>query len=168
MWNEIKEIFRKKPKKLLVVRTILELGLSIGNDEKIYCGEIEIPYSKLAKALSIDRRVVINTIKLILEHENLKKIFIRIKPAGPSFEEIAKQPDSKFGLVEISADPNTVGIIAKVSEIIASEGVSIRQILAQDPELYPDPKLTIITEKPITDITKKFLEVPGIKKVSIF
>lgn len=168
MWNRIEKNFSKTPKKLKAARTILELGLRIGRDRKIYCGNIEVPYSKIAKALTIDRRVVINTVDLILEDEELEKIFTQIKPAGPSFQEIAKQPRSNFGLVEISADPKTVGIIAKVSDLIAREGVSIRQILAQDPELYPDPKLIIITEKPITDITKKFLEINGVKSVEIF
>ena len=168
MWNKIEKNFSKTPKKLKVARTLLELGLRIGEDRKIYCGKIEIPYSKIAKALEIDRRVVINTVDLILEDQELKKFFTQIQPAGPSFQEIAKQPEFKFGLVEISAESDTVGIIASVSELIAKEGVSIRQILAQDPELYPDPKLIIITEKPITDITKKFLEIDGIHSVEIF
>ncbi|NVM29774.1 MAG: amino acid-binding protein [Candidatus Helarchaeota archaeon] len=168
MWNEIQKIFRKNPKKLEVARTILELGLCISTDKKVFCGDIEIPYSKIAKALNIDRRVVISTVELILDHKKLKKIFTKIKPAGPSFMELAKQVEFEFGLVEISAESETVGIIARVTDLIAKEGVSIRQIFAQDPELFPDPKLIIITEKPITDITKKFLEIPGILSVSIF
>ncbi|MFX1296961.1 MAG: amino acid-binding protein [Promethearchaeota archaeon] len=168
MWNKIEKIFIKTPKKLKVARTILELGLCIGKDRKIYCGNIEVPYSKIAKALTIDRRVVINTVDLILNDSELKKIFLQIKPAGPSFQEIAKQPQSKFGLVEISADSKTVGIIASVSDLIAKEGVSIRQILAQDPELFPNPKLIIITERSITDITQKFLEINGVHSVEIF
>ena len=168
MWNEIQKIFAKNPKKLEVARTILELGLCIGIDKKIYCGTIEIPYSKMASALEIDRRVVISTIEKIMEDTQLKKIFTQIRPAGPSFQEVAKLAAFEFGLVEISAEPKTVGIIAKITELIAKEGVSIRQILAQDPELYPDPKLIIITEKPITDITNKFLDITGIKSVSIF
>ncbi|NVM55382.1 MAG: amino acid-binding protein [Candidatus Helarchaeota archaeon] len=166
MWNKIEKFFIKNPKKLKIIRTILEFGLSIKENKRIYCGSIEIPYSKIANALNVDRRVVINTIDLVLADKYLKRIFSKIKPAGPSFQDIAKE--NEFGVVEISAEPKTVGIIAKVSELIAKERVSIRQIIAQDPELYPDPKLIIITEKPITDITKKFLEIPGIDSVSIF
>ncbi|MHA1266232.1 MAG: amino acid-binding protein [Candidatus Helarchaeota archaeon] len=168
MWNEIQKTFKDNPKKLIVARTILELGLCIHPNKKVYCGKIEIPYSKIAKALDVDRRVVINTIEIILQDPELKKIYTHIKPVGPSFQEVAKLVEFKFGLVEISAEPNTIGIIAKVADLIAREEVSIRQIFAQDPDLYPDPKLIIITEKPITDITKKFLEVPGIKSVAIF
>ncbi len=168
MWDEIRETFKNNPKKLRVARTILELGLRTGLDKKVYCGTIEIPYSKIANALDIDRRVVIDTVSKILENDKLKKIFTLINPAGPSFTELAKQVEFEFGLVEISAKSETVGIIAKVTELIAMENVSIRQIFAQDPELYPNPKLIIITEKPITDITKKFLEIPGILSISIF
>ncbi len=168
MWHKIQEFFGKNPKKLRVVRTILEYGLCISQDRKIYCGIIEIPYSKIAKALEVDRRVVINTVDLILTDQEMKKFFSKILPAGPSFQEVAKQPDFEFGVVEIYANPKEVGIIARVTDLIAKEEVSIRQILADDPELYPAPKLTIITDKPITDITKKFLEIPGVNSVSIF
>jgi predicted regulator of amino acid metabolism with ACT domain len=166
MWKKIEHFFEKNPKKLKVIRTILELGFCIKEDNKVYCAMIEIPYSKIASALNIDRRVVINTVELILGEPELKQIFLKIKPAGPSFREIAKE--FNFGIIEIHADPNCVGIVANVSALIMKEGVSIRQILADDPEMYPDPKLTVITESPITDITKKFLEIEGIKSVEIF
>ena len=168
MWNDIQKLFSKNPKKLKVARTILELGLCIGEDKKIYCGPIEIPYSKMKHALGVDRRVVIDTAQKILENEQLRKIFTKIKPAGLSFQEIAKQPEFGFGVVEILAEPKKVGIIAQVSAIIAQEGVSIRQILADDPELFPEPKLTIITAAPITNITEKFLKVDGVNSVKIY
>ncbi|HUY00735.1 MAG TPA: hypothetical protein VMV49_14335 [Candidatus Deferrimicrobium sp.] len=166
MWKKIERFFEKNPKKLKVIRTILELGFCIKEDNKIYCSMIEIPYSKIAFALNIDRRVVIDTVELILGKPELRQVFLKIKPAGPSFREIAKE--FNFGVVEIHADPNSIGIVANVSALIMKEGVSIRQILADDPELYPDPKLIVITESPITDITKKFLEIEGVKSVEIF
>lgn len=170
MWDEIRKTFSENPKKLKVIRAILEFGFCIKEDGKIYSGYddtfIEIPYSKIAEALQVDRRVVINTVQTLLEKEDLKKIFTGIKVAGPSFRDIAKL--LKCGVVEIHANPNEVGIIAGVTELIRDENVSIRQILADDPELYPEPKLTIITAKPITNITDKFLKIKGIKSVSIF
>lgn len=168
MWNKIQDMFKDNPKKLIVARTILELGLCIDEKKRILCGTIEIPYSKVAKALDVDRRVVISTLDIILENNELKKIYTRIRPVGPSFQEVAKLAEFEFGLVEISADPNTVGIIANVTELVAKEGVSIRQIFAQDPDLYPDPKLILLTDHPITDITDKFLKIPGVKSVQIF
>jgi len=170
MWDKIRKIFSENPKKLRVIQSILEFGFCVKEDGKIYCsfGDIfiEIPYSKIAEALQVDRRVVISAVQTLLEKEELKKIFIGIKVAGPSFRDIAKLLEC--GVVEIRANPHEVGIIANVTELIKNENVSIRQILADDPELYPEPKLTIITEKPITTITDKFLKIKGIKSVSIF
>jgi len=170
MWDEIRKTFSENPKKLRVVEALLEFGYCIKEDGKIYSSYadtfIEIPYSKIAEALQVDRRVVINTVKSLLEKESLKQIFTGIKVAGPSFRDIAKHLGC--GVVEIHANSHEVGIIANVTELIKNENVSIRQILADDPELYPEPKLTIITEKPITNITEKFLKVKGIKSVSIY
>jgi len=171
MWDTIQEIFRDNPKKLRVIQAILEFGFCVQEDGKIYSSHgddfIELPYSKIAQALKVDRRVVIDTVQTILETEELKKIFTGIKVAGPSFREVAKLLG--FGVIEIHANPNEVGIIANVTELIKIENVSIRQILADDPELYPEPKLTIITEKPIPNITDKIRlsEIKGIKSISI-
>ncbi|MHA1278669.1 MAG: amino acid-binding protein [Candidatus Helarchaeota archaeon] len=166
MWEKVEKFFSRTPKKLKVIRTILELGCCIKDDKKIYCGPFEIPYSKIAAPLNVDRRVVINTVELVLKNPELKPIFSKIKPAGPSFREIAKE--FNFGVIEIHADPEVVGIIAHVSTLIAKEGVSIRQILADDPTLFPDPKLTIITEKFLEIDVRKFLEIDGVNSVQIF
>lgn len=170
MWDEIRKTFSENPKKLRVVQALLEFGYCIKEDGKIYSSYgdifIEIPYSKIAEALNVDRRVVINTVQSLLKNAALKPIFTGIKVAGPSFRNIAKLLGC--GVVEIHANSNEVGIIANVTELIKNENVSIRQILADDPALYPEPKLTIITEKPITNITEKFLKVKGINSVSIF
>jgi predicted regulator of amino acid metabolism with ACT domain len=166
MWEKVEKFFSKNPKKLKVIKTILELGCCIKEDKKIYCGPFEIPYSKIAIPLDVDRRVVINTVKLVLKNPELKKIFLNIRPAGPSFREIAKEFD--FGVIEIHADPEVVGIIAHISALIAEEGVSIRQILADDPTLFPDPKLTIITEKYLEIEVRRFLEIEGVNSVEIF
>jgi predicted regulator of amino acid metabolism with ACT domain len=170
MWDEIRKTFSENPKKLRVIQALLEFGYCIKEDGKIYSSYadifIEIPYSKIAEALQVDRRVVINTVKSLLEKESLKQIFTGIKVAGPSFRDIAKHLGC--GVVEIHANSHEVGVIAGVTELIKNENISIRQILADDPELYPEPKLTIITEKPVTNITEKFLKVKGIKSVSIY
>ena len=73
-----------------------------------------------------------------------------------------------YGVIEIRAKPDAVGIIAATSTLIAEEGISIRQILAEDAEIYPDPKLIIITEKPIPgDLLSKFLKIPTVINVTI-
>ena len=47
-------------------------------------------------------------------------------------------------------------------------GISIRQILAEDAEIYPDPKLIIITEKPIPgELIPILLKIPSVSQVTI-
>jgi predicted regulator of amino acid metabolism with ACT domain len=59
-------------------------------------------------------------------------------------------------------------VIAKATGLIAEAGLSIRQILAEDPDLNPDPKLLIITEKRVPgEVVSKLLNIPTVTKVSI-
>ena len=150
-----------------VAKTLVELGLHIGDNEAVYCGPIEIPVMKIAKACGVDRRVVNATVKMVLKHPELHKVFTKIQSAGPSFRDVAKH--FGFGIIVITADPKTVGIVAKATTLIANTGISIRQVLAEDPELYPEPKLTIITGKPVPGkLIPEFLRIPGVKGVSVY
>ena len=47
-------------------------------------------------------------------------------------------------MVELRANPKSKGIVAEVTKILADCGIVIRQIITDDPELFPDPVLTII------------------------
>lgn len=151
-----------------MAKSILELGLTVKEDGRIYCGSIEISSAKMARALGVDRRVVNETVKTILQERDLRNVFTRVMPAGPLFRDVAKQ--FGFGVIVITVtDPKIVGIVAKSTTLIANEGVSIRQILAEDPELFPEPKLTIITEREVpSHLIPKFLKIKGVKGVHVY
>lgn len=142
------------------------MGFSIDNKEKIYCGIIEIPATKIAAAIKVDRRVIKQTVKAILNTRELKYLYMHLKPAGPLLKDVAQHLG--YGVIEIRAKPEAIGVIAEASNLIAEARLSIRQILAEDAEIYPDPKLIIITEKPVPgDLLPKFLRIPTVIRVSI-
>jgi len=166
MWSKVEGHLRRSPARLKVAKTILEQGFHLGENGTIYCGSIEVPSSKIAKALEVDRRVVNDTVKSILSEPDMHEIFTKIRSAGPFFGDVAKKQG--FGVILITADPNTVGIVAKATALIANEGISIRQVIAEDPELFPEPKLTIVTEREVPGrIIPKFLKIPGVKSLSV-
>ena len=166
MWNKTKYFFEDSPSKLKVAKLIVETGLRIGENGKIYCGEIEVPATKIAVAVGVDRRLIRETAKAILKAEDLRSIFMNLKPAGPLLRDVAQYLG--YGVVEIKAKPEVPGIIAEVTVLIAKEGISIRQILAEDAEIYPDPKLILITDRPIPgELLPKLLKIPTVKQVTI-
>lgn len=166
MWNKTKHFFEDSPSKLRVAKLIVETGLRIGDKGKIYCGEIEVPATKIAVAAGVDRRVIKETAEAILKAEDLRGIFMNLKPAGPLLRDVAQYLG--YGVVEIKAKPEAPGIIAEVTVLIAKEGISIRQILAEDAEIYPDPKLILITDRPIPgELLPKLLKIPTVKQVTI-
>jgi hypothetical protein len=144
----------------------LEFGLSIEKG-KIWCSDIELSASAVARALNIDRRAVNAAIEFVEGDKELSGIFSRLMPIA-SFKELA--PIIGWGVIEIvPEDPRMPGILAGVSTKIAEKGISIRQTIADDPDLKEDPKLFVITETPvppalILDIKK----VKGVKSIVIW
>ena len=167
MWSNVKKYFEGHPERLKVTRVIIENGLSVRNG-KIYLNEIEIPPIRIARAAEVDRRTVKETLNAIKSNHELRLIFEDIRSAGHSLKEIAKHLN--LGVVEITPiDAKLPGILANSAMILAKNGLSIRQAIVDDPELSPEPKLTLIAEKKIPGkLIPELLNVKGVAKVSVY
>jgi predicted regulator of amino acid metabolism with ACT domain len=167
MWNNIKKHFEDYPERLKVARVLVENGLSV-RDQKIYLNQIEIPPVRIARVAGVDRRTVNETLTAIKANRELRLIFEEIRPAGHSLKEIAKHLN--LGVVEITVyDPKSHGILANSAMVLTNGGLSIRQAIVDDPELSPEPKLTLIVEKKIPgELINELLKIPGVAKVSVY
>ncbi len=167
MWNSIKKYLDHYPERLSVARVLVENGLS-AKKNKIYLNQIEIPPIRIARTAEVDRRTVIETLKMIQANRKLRLIFEELRPAGHSLKRIAKHLD--LGVVEITpVDASKSGILAKAAMILTQNTLSIRQAIVDDPELSPEPKLTIIVEKKIPgELIPELLKIPGVAKVAIY
>ena len=167
MWNQIKNQLQEYPERLKVARVLVENGLSI-QENKICLNQIEIPPVRIARVAGVDRRTVNETINSIQSSPELKLIFEEIRPAGHSLKEIAKPLN--LGVLEITVvNAKSPGILANAAMILNRAGLSIRQAIVDDPELSPEPKLTIIVEKKIPgELIPEILKIPGIAKVSVY
>jgi predicted regulator of amino acid metabolism with ACT domain len=167
MWRQISERLQEYPGRQKVARALVELGLSVREGTKIYCGGIELSDVKIARHLGVDRRTVRDTTQLISTDPVLKSVFERIRPAGPFLADAAKYLG--YSVIEIYADSHTVGIVAQAAALIAQENIAIRQAVADDPDLTPEPKLTLVVEKePSGAILQKMLKIPGVSKISAY
>ena len=95
-------------------------------------------------------------------------IFEEIRPAGHSLKEIAKHLN--LGVLEITpVNAKSSGILSNTATTLNNAGLSIRQAIVDDPELSPEPKLTLIVEKKIPgELIPDFLKIPGVAKVSVY
>ncbi len=167
MWNNIIEQFNKYPSQQKVIRKILELGLRVGEDKKLYCNDVEINISSLAKTISTDRRVVNTTIEQILEKEDLRNIFLNLYSAGPLLTNISSELN--LGVIEIEGNSQKPGILSNVSEMLAKKNISIRQAYVSDSEIDPIPHMTIITNQTVEgSLIQLLLQIDGVSKVSIY
>lgn len=167
MWNTIRKYLEQYPERLKVARILVENGLS-AKDGKIYLNQIEVPPVRIARAAGVDRRTVKETLNIIKANRELRLIFEEIRPAGHSLKEIAKHLN--LGVVEITpVDAKTPGILANSAMILAQSGLSIRQAIVDDPELSPEPKLTLIAEKKIPgELIPELLKITGVAKVAVY
>lgn len=166
MWKKVARYFNKYPKRRKLAQKLLKYGLKV-RDNKIYCEEIELPDSKIARAFDIDRRIISSTIKTITEKKDLKKVFSRLKPTC-HLKDVA--PEMKWGVIEIiPEDPSMPGILANVATIIANNNISVRQAIVDDFELSEEPRLFIVTEKQIPGtLIPKIRKVKGVKALLFY
>ena len=167
MWEKVNEKFKKYPARLRVAEKMIELGLSLKDDGKIYCGNLKISDKALASAAEVDRRAIKSTIEIIQEDQELYNLFSNIIPAGTLLKNIAK--NLELGVIEIEVGSESEGILASTSNLISKKGISIRQAYAEDTELQKNPILTIITEEPVEgELINEFLKIKGVTRVSIY
>jgi predicted regulator of amino acid metabolism with ACT domain len=167
MWSNIKKYFEEYPERLRVARVLVENGLS-ANNSKIHLNQIEIPPVRIARVAGVDRRTVNETLRMIEANRELRLIFEELRPAGHSLKEIAKHLN--LGVVEITpVDAKARGILANSAMLLTKAGLSIRQAIVDDPELSPEPKLTLIVEKKIPgELIPELLKINGVAKVSVY
>jgi predicted regulator of amino acid metabolism with ACT domain len=122
---------------------MLRIGVRVDGKGKLYCDSIELAPAKVGRAIGVDRRVVIEAARDIASDPKLLAIFSSMLPIA-NVSRAAKY----FGhdVIEVDADPNTVGLAAKVSSILARHKVGIRQIITDDPDLYPEPKMVVVAD----------------------
>jgi predicted regulator of amino acid metabolism with ACT domain len=167
IWNKVVKQLEGYPERLNVAKTIIENGLSV-RDGKIFCNDIEIPPIRIGRVARVDRRTVTETVKAIENNKELKQIFAGIRSAGHSLKDVSKHLN--LGVVEITpVNARIPGILAKSATILAEKGISIRQAIVDDPELSPQPKLTLIAETKIPgELVPKFLKIKGVEKISVY
>jgi uncharacterized protein len=167
LWNTIKKYLEEYPERLKVTRVLVENGLST-RDNKIYLNQIEVPPVRIARVAGVDRRTVNETLNYINANREIRLIFEELRPAGHSLKEIAKHLN--LGVVEITPiDAKTPGILAKSAMLLTTAGLSIRQAIVDDPELSPEPKLTLIVEREIPgELIAKLLKINGVAKISVY
>lgn len=170
MWEYIREKFKRYPSQTKVLKKMISLGLSVKKDHesipRIYCDDVEIKASSLAYTLGVDRRAVLDILNKIVEDPELARFFFDLKPA-PDFRRVSSKLG--MGVIQIVATKaSRPGIVSGVSQIISREGISIRQVIVDDPELVDDPRATIVTDSPIPgNLLADLKAVDGVEAVVI-
>ncbi len=144
VWPEIRKEFARQSARPDVVRMMVECGMSVSSDEKVFVGRVEVDYSAVARAVGVDRRVVKQTVQQIRRSPSLYTIFSRTKPLGTSLVDLVGLLG--YSAVVVEADPRSPGIMAEVAVILARHGMVVRQALADDEDMVQDAKMTLVVE----------------------
>lgn len=165
MYPILESAFVLYPMRKKVAETFLRYGLSVDTEGAIYCGKIEMSPSKIARALEVDRRVVLETARMISAIPELQRIFGNLEPTA-FIGKAAKHLG--FEVLTVEAEPHAVGIVSSVTSIISDSGIVIRQVIADDPDVYPTPKFIVVVEKRLPGSTiAKLRRIRNIARISI-
>jgi uncharacterized protein len=143
MWEQIEQHFSRRSAGRKVVELMLKHGFSVDDKGVIYAGPIELAPAKIGRAIQVDRRVVIDTAKEISAHPILLSVFSKLQPRA--FGGLCSKTLGCDCII-IEADANATGIVSDVTSILSEHNIKIRQIIADDPELFPSPNLNIIID----------------------
>lgn len=167
MWAQIQKQFAGNPAQLRVARVLYRYGFRAREDGSIVCGGIRIPSVQIAREAGVDRRAVNSTIETIFENEDLREIFANLEPI-PYLKGVARQLG--LGTIEIlPKDAAETGIISDVTGVISKFGLSIRQSIADDPYFEAQPKLTIITEEPVSgEVIEALRDLPSVESIIVY
>ncbi len=144
VWPQIKEQFARQVVRPDIVRKMIECGMRVSEDYKIFVDDVEVDYSAVARAVDVDRRVVKQTVEQIRANRYLYSIFSKTRPMGASLVDLVSVLG--YSALVIEADPRLPGVMAGVAEILSRHGNVVRQALADDPDMVQDAKMTLVIE----------------------
>lgn len=161
MWPNVRKQFERQVVRPEIVRKMIECGMRVSDDEKIFVDDVEVDYSAVARAVNVDRRVVKQTVQQIRGNRYLYSLFSKTRPLGTSLVDLVNQLG--YTAIVIEADPKSPGVMAGVAEILSRHGMVVRQAVAEDPEMVPEAKMTLVVEGQLTGQAME--ELHGLKVV---
>jgi len=166
MWDKIANYFEKYPSQAKVARYLLKYGLRIERDH-VYCGDVRVADSSLARAAGVDRRVVRSTLETIKNDPTLLKFFSQLQPTNHLKNAASAMGWSAIEIVP--TDAHEPGIISAVADILCRSQISIRQAIVDDPMTSEEPKLFIVTESQVpAELIPLIRQSKGVKGVTIY
>jgi len=166
MFDEIMEKFSDSPSQQRVIRLLLERGFSVNDQGRVVSGGIEIPNTGIAREVGVDRRVVDTTTDAILDDDELRPIFQNIS-AIPSLMDLAPVLDLTVLTVTVG-NADQPGIVSTVTAAIADRGISIRQVISEDPEFTDTPQLYVITDDTLPgDLINEIRELSFVRRIEL-
>ena len=148
MWPSVRKQFDRQVVRPEIVRKMIACGMRVSDDEKIYVDDVEVDYTAVARAVDVDRRVVKQTAQQIRRNRFLYSLFSKTRPLGTSLVDLVTQLG--YTAIIIEADAKSPGVMAGVAEILSRHGMVVRQAVAEDPEMVPDAKMTLVIEGQLT------------------
>src|SRR6056297_3133421 len=166
MFDEIMEKFEGSPSQQAVIRLLLERGFSVNDDGRVVSGGLEIPNTAIAREIGIDRRVVDSTTDVILDDPELRRICQNISQV-PSLMDRAPVLDLTV-LTITPDDAEQEGIDAEVTGTLADNGISIRQMISEDPEFTDEPRLYLITDEELPgEVITEIRDLAFVRKIEL-
>lgn len=165
MWPSIRKKFARQVVRADIVKKMIECGIRVGEGDRLFVGDVEVDYTAMARAVNVDRRVVKQTVNQIRGDAYLNGIFSDIAPFGSSLVNVVSKVG--YSAIEIESDPKKAGVMAAVADVLAKHKLVIRQALADDPDMIPDAKMTLVVEGPLGEAIQELNQLDLVKSIKI-
>ncbi len=166
MWSAVSDRFNGRRAQLRVARALYARGLAVNDEGRVHTSGVPVSHAGLARTIGVDRRVVDQTCRTILDDTILSAVFRNLRPQ-PALRDVA----SHLGLVALRISPDDAakrGLLSRISTAIAEFDVGIHQAIAEDPSFNEEPYLLLVLDKELPDgLVKRLRRVEGVRSITI-
>ncbi|AKA47867.1 regulator [uncultured archaeon] len=125
----LEEYFKDLPVKKRIVEGLYSHGISVRNG-KFYVGDMELSVTEVSKAFNVNRRTVYDTIRVIEEREEIRKVMAELRPVA-DIADIAPLLGNQVVLAYTSPGSFTASY-GKFVDVIQKYGCYVKEVTGRN------------------------------------
>ncbi len=160
----LEEYFKDLPVKRRIVEGLYNNGISVRNG-KFYVGEMELSVTEISKAFSVNRRTVYDTIRMVEEREEVRKVMSELRPIA-DIAEIAPLLGNQ--VVTAYTTPGSFSLsFGKFVDVIRKYGCYVKEVSGRNIGKSESFMRAIFYRTVPTKVFDEMSSIDGIQKLVI-
>lgn len=160
----LEEYFKDLPVKKRIIEGLYSYGISVRNG-KFYVGNMELSVTEISKAFNVNRRTVYDTIRVIQQREEIRRVMSELKPEA-DIAEIAPLLGNQV-VVAYTTPGSFTTSFGKFVDVIRKYGCYVKEVNGRNVGKSESFMRAIFYRTVPTKVFDEMSEIDGIQKLVI-